>query len=659
MKTKRIVCLLLSILLSTELLSGCQGGGSASTAPPASSAAGSVSADSGNADAEPAVQLSESLQQVYDLGIADLDVLNRAEDACTQEETAEMLSRVLELRRGIKSRYLADPEVVTEGRETTRHYFAQAMYFSLMETFFDDPYEDWEQWIEVCLENDELQSEGLMLAQQPDAQLIGQKLDGTVGSGGLWEFYPDYAENEIPPDEEDSRYYIDFGYSPSLNYAVLLYDRTNSRRILEPDEDGNIRPFAVMTVEEAAEAALRYYNSFEPSPEMVPYEDVAAFDPSIITPELLEKESSLPQASCAELPAEWHGAMVSDLSTVCFQALDNKPDKCVFEYEIQSLQDAGLNFAGICVDFSLLQGPIPEEGTLNETRLKELDQIIAWCIERDIHVDLRCAGVGGLDSNDFFWDWLEWNREKANGTDYAPEFAALWKAIARRYAEIPNRYLSFNLLMEPEVSSDSQYAAFFGPAVEAIREISPDRCIIADIHSPGLTGVSMAEMGVALSYHEYSPREFCVLENGGEMDPEYRQSIAWPYTASNGITYNSQAVLDDPIADSVSANELAAIAQEYGVGFMVGEFGIFVGDGSYGIPTSRYSDETISSYFRDMAAAMREKGYGWCLGTWEGAYGAVSYCTPISGAVYEQVDNHAYYIDRFMFDLFEEIGSLE
>lgn len=654
MRQRRIGSILLSASLVLGLLAGCQGGGSESTAPSAPPVSDAVSEA---VPSDPAPELSESLQAVYDLGIADLDVLSRPEDACTQEETADMLSRVLKLRRGVESKYLADPGVVTEGVETTRHYFAQAMYFSLMETFFDDPYEDWEQWIGVCLENDQLQFDGVMLATQPDTQLIGRKLDGTVGEGGLWEFYPDHTEDEIPPDEETSRYYIDFGYSPALNYAVLLYDRTTGRRVLEPDEEGNIRPFGVMTVEETAQAALRYYNSFEDAPEMVPYEDVAAFDSSIITPELLEKESSLPDASCAELPAEWRGAMVSDLGLVTFQTLDGKPDKCVFEYEIQSLKDAGLNFAAINVDFSLLQGPIPEEGMLNESRLKQLDQIIAWCIERDLHVDLRCSGVGGLEVNDRLDEWFAWNHEKCNGTDYAPEFAALWKALAQRYAGIDNRYLSFNLLMEPEISSDEQYAAFFGPAVEAIREVTPDRCIIADIHCPGLTGVSMAEMGVALSYHEYSPREFCVIESEVQDDAGYLQSVTWPYTASNGVTYDAQAVLDDPIADSVSANELAAIAEEYGVGFMIGEFGVFVGDGSHGMPTNRYSDETLSAYFRDMASVMEEKGYGWCLGVWDGVYGPVSYCPAVTDAEYEQVDDHAYYIDRFLFDLIREISG--
>ncbi len=623
MKCKKILCLLLSAVMVCSLLAGCQN--------------------------EPAVEveLSDKLQQVCDLGIADMEVLSRAEDICTREEAAGMLAKVHELRYGTSSKYLADPEVVEEDKETTRYYFAQALYFSAMESVHDAPYENYDQWATYCSEN-EIQS------MWPDSQVITQRLDGEVGEGGVWDICPDLSEIDSPADETGLRYWIDFGSSPAVNYAMLTYDRTNGKKVLEVDESLNFRPFETMTVEQVAEATLRYYNSFEPAAEMVAYADTAAFDTSIITPELLAKETTLPDATCAELPSEWRGTLVFDMGRVTSQALDAMPDKRIYEHEIQTMKDVGFNFVGLVFDFSVLQGPVPEDGKLNETRLKELDQVIAWCMERDIHVDLRCSGTGGLTKDTSFEDWAQWNHDSANGTDYAPEFAALWKAIAQRYADIPNCYLSFNLMIEPEINSDDQYAAFFGPAVEAIREISPDRCIIADIHCGGLTGKSMAEMGVALSYHAYDPREFCVVDYALQDNTDYLHSVAWPYTASSGKTYDAQAVLDSVIPDSVSANELAKTAEEYGVGFMIGEFGIF----TTLMPYNRYADETISAYYRDMVSAMTEKGYGWCGGVWHGSYGVVSSYPAIKGAVYEQIGDLAFYIDKAMFDLFQELNGV-
>ena len=78
-----------------------------------------------------------------------------------------------------------------------------------------------------------------------------------------------------------------------------------------------------------------------------------------------------------------------------------------------------------------------------------------------------------------------------------------------------------------------------------------------------------------------------------------------------------------------------------------------------GMPYNRYSDETLSAYFRDMVSAMAEKGYGWCTGVWYGSYGVVCGCPAIKGAEYEQVGDYAFYIDKAMFDLFREINGVK
>ena len=599
----------------------------------------------------PSPVLSESLQQVYDLGIADMDLLSRAEDICTRAEAAGMLAKVHEMQYGQKSVYLYDMvdafEVAEWSSPATRYYFAQAIYFSAMEMVFDFEYENWYVWACNCTENDPSYA-------WPDAQVIGIRLDGTSGEGGVWDFCPDLQEIEAPSaDNPDARHMIEWGSSPAVNYAMLTYDRRDGRKVMELDENNHFRPRENMTVEQVAEAALRYYYSFEPAAEMVPYADTHTFDPTIITPELLARETTLPDASCEKLPDQWRGTLIYN-GRVTHQALDCMPDKHYYEYEIQAVKDAGFNFVGITFDFSRLQGPELQAGMMNETRLKELDQVIAWCMERDIHVDLRCCGVGGLayDAGDY---WNQWNHNAPNTTEYAPEFAALWKAIAQRYADIPNCYLSFNLLVEPEVNSDQQYAAFFGPAVNATREADPDRCIIADIHCGGLTGESMAEMGVALSYHVYDPREFCCLTEENQDDAAYLSTVTWPFTTSIGKTYDAKAVLDSPIDNSVSANELVAIAEEHDVGFMVGEWGIF----GIGLTRNRYPDETIESFLTDMADTMVEKGYGWCYGNFHYPYSIACFAPAVETGDYVKIDGTPLYIEQKMMGWFQEINGIK
>lgn len=639
MKFRRILTLILGIAILSSLLSGCGSDKPTEISTP-------PTPDSSTPPVTVQPSLPDTLQHICDLGIADKEILSHANEVCSRKEATEMLANVHKLQYGEDSQYLADPNVVEGTEAATRYFFAQALYFSAMETVYDIPYENYDAWATYCTENERQDI-------WPDSQVIAPDADGVVRECSVWEVCPDLNEIEQPDDETGLRYWIDFGSSPAVNYAMLTYDRTDGRKVLEIDENFNFRPFEPMTVEQVAEAALRYYNSFESAAQMISYEDTAAFDSSIITSEMLAKKTALPDASCAMLPGEWHGVLMFDMGRVTNQALDGASDKQICEYEIQSVKDAGFNFIGLAFDFSVLQGPVPETGKLNETRLKELDQVIAYCIERDIHVDLRCAGLGGFTKDDAFSDWQQWNHDGIYNTEYAGEFAALWKALAQRYAEIPNCYLSFNLMIEPEINSDDQYAAFFGPAVSAIREASPDRCIIADIHSGGLTGRSMAELGVALSYHAYDPREFCVLTTENQNDAAYLNSVAWPFVASDGKTYDAEAVLNSQIPGSVSANELANIAKEYNVGFMIGEFGVF----GTGITSNRYKDETLYAYFKDMTDTMDEKGYGWCCGVWYGSLGVVIDYPSVNSTTYQQVEDYAFYIDQTMMEWFQEFNG--
>ena len=310
----------------------------------------------------PSPVLSESMQQVYDLGIADMDLLLRAEEVCTRAEAAGMLAKVHEMQYGQKSVYLYDMvdafEVEEWSAPVTRFYFAQAIFCSAMETVFDFEYENWYVWACNCTENDPGYAWN-------DAQVMGIRLDGTPGEGGVWDFCPDLQEIEsAPADDPNTRHMIDYGSSPAVNYAMLAYDRRDGNKVMELDENNLFRPHETMTIRQAAETALRYYYSFEPAAEMVAYGDIHTFDDSIITPELLVKETTLPNASCEKLPSEWRGTLIYN-GRVIHQALDHMSDKHYYEYEIQAVKDAGFNFVGITFDFSRLQGSELQAGMRN------------------------------------------------------------------------------------------------------------------------------------------------------------------------------------------------------------------------------------------------------------------------------------------------------
>lgn len=174
MKSSRIPAFLLVVALLTSLLSGF------GRSPVESSA---------SATPAPASELAlpETLQQVCDLGIADEKTLLRADSVCTRQVAAAMLAQVHKLRYGTDSCYLNDPAVAASSSAATRYYFAQAMYFSAMESFYDVPYESWDAWAGYCEENEQPYI-------WPDSILLGPDTAGVVDGGDIWNHCRDLDE---------------------------------------------------------------------------------------------------------------------------------------------------------------------------------------------------------------------------------------------------------------------------------------------------------------------------------------------------------------------------------------------------------------------------------------------------------------------------------
>ena len=624
---KRKVCVLTVLLAIAVCLTACsQNAVSSQSTEPESNA--------------PA--LSEEVKAAQARGIVPDAMLKQLKEPCTQKQATQLIATVFQRNHASNTgRYLPDMlENSKEDKTATRYWFAQAIYYASMETVYEQPYTDYSGWMDYCDENDPGSA-------WPDAQVIGPLLneDG-YGEGGVWDICSDLQEIENPADTSNLVWREDYGSSVAANYAMLLCDRTNGDKVLQLDENHNFCPQDTLTVEQAIGVALRYDRSFEPAAKMVAYADTAAYDDTIITQELLTRASGLPDASCSQLPSGWRGVLMFDMGRVSHQALAGNSDKQLYESEIAAIRQSSFNFIGLAIDFSVLQGPVPESGKINETRLQQLDQIIAWCMKYDIHVDLRCSGVGGCDITTSFADWNEHNHNAVNGSDDTAEFAELWGVLARRYQGISDRDLSFNLFIEPEVNTEEQYAAFFAPAVEAIRAESPQRCIIADIHSGGLTGENMAKLGVALSYHLYEPRAFSDMgEATANMNAaekaKWVQSITWPYKDTQGTVYDASTSMDASGFLNISANDLVKLAQTYQVGVMIGEWGVF----GQGLESTRYPDAVFKAFVNDMTDCFEKAGLGWCYGCGYGTTGILVDAPVVKDAQYEKLSGAPGYLD--------------
>lgn len=588
--------------------------------------------------------LDEQLEEAVELGIIDEEMARRADETAIETEIPGMLQAVHKHGYGHESAYLTQMAEYAGKRRASRYWFAMGMFYPYCEEYYGKQSTDIEAFMN---EMDDISPEGsfgLVYADNigvlHNSSILNNHTDdeGEIHSGAVWDLCVD--ADALFDGSTGWVWRHDYGNWWVAQIPFAFYDRMTGEKVLDMDEDQNWNPADVLTIGDAAKAALRYWHYFEEPAEKVSYDEVGTYDPTIITDDLLSKETDLPYNDCSDLPSEWHGILFNKLAWVSSSSFN--PDCIVRNDDIRIVKDAGLNFIKLNLSFSYLQAPDVENGLLNETRLKTLDNVLAMCMENDIHLCIAASQKQDVDEYADFYEMATQEHMGLNTEKEIADFAAVWGALARRYADIPNEYLSFNLFNEYETSSDEQYKQAMEPAIEAIRAESPDRTIIADVCDARLTGSTMAELGVALSYHQYDPREFCAINEidyEEQNDPDYLHSVTWPFTSSDGESFDAEKLLSTPMAqnaDAISLKDLISTAKENGVGAMVGEFGIF-GEYDEGFSRYRYTDETLQAFYSDMISVFEEEGLGWVVGPFNSTWGIVQPYPCVEGADYEKV----------------------
>ena len=688
---KRRLCFLLALVMLLSALPGC-GAGKEETAQAAPETAAAETAAATEGAAEPTLSpeeelynsLSEKVRKACDLGIVELGMLDDMERVCTGAEAAAMLQKARSLKRGAESLLLSQVEdSIHADLEVTRFWMVQMMYFSELEQFMPPVYEDYLEnlrYMNGDIPNAYPQeasdyfynqrtgwvvSENYGIASHTNRNQMGKPnkwaAEDTVLAHGYITLIKGFLDgSEMCKDKpEEWAKYVDYGSPFAMEWALRTYDATTGEKLMPWDENMETFPRQKVSVQEAVETALRYYNYIPEDAQMLAFVDVPFYDREIITEELLKRETTLPQVSCQQLPSQWRGVAMKDLLFIDNGDFGAKTDMMIHENEIQLIKDAGFNYVRILFDFNYFMhtddnffyGPMNAKKkntqTMNETHLKELDKIIACCMERDIHVNLVCADVAG------WFDGPDPNAPLAKSANAKP-MAEQWRVLAQRYAEIPNTYLSFTLFNNPSFHMESSYQAFFAPVVEAIREVSPNRCLIAEI-TGRCTGESMAQLGVALSSSARWPGDLFI--SGGTSDQQMKalfDKMTWPYE-TGGTVYDGEGAMVNRTS-GLAPDAVAAVAKQYGVGYMVNEWSA-IGQ-ARSVLRERFSDEMLQAYLTDMSMVMAEREYGWCYGDWFSFVGIGAAYPAVRTTTYTRLNDAPLYVDNETFAWFREINGV-
>ncbi len=170
------------------------------------------------------------------------------------------------------------------------------------------------------------------------------------------------------------------------------------------------------------------------------------------------------------------------------------------EDDIRMIHELGFNFARIMIDYRYWcmddDWTRPDPG-----KFGPIDEMVAWGRKYKVHIQICYSFPPGIDVNT--------KSKKALFTDPVAQqaMAAHWGYFARRYRDVSNDDLSFNLFNEPEWNgTEENYAPLIEKTVAAIHAEDPARFIIVDGLDWGRKPVKSAmKMPVGQSHHAYVP----------------------------------------------------------------------------------------------------------------------------------------------------------
>ena len=190
-------------------------------------------------------------------------------------------------------------------------------------------------------------------------------------------------------------------------------------------------------------------------PEYVDFDSIGAFDESIITPEILalEATSKLPEANLGGETPVWHGYNDESLSysNVKVNAYETKGYKDYFYEEyFAKIRASGMDSVRILMDFrGFTDGHNMDK--VNIHAVKVLDQVLAWAIQYDVHVEFAIYGIPKINASTGGIYSVYSQPDVLTDDSLRAIFSRYSCLLAMRYADIPNRYLSFELFPEADI----------------------------------------------------------------------------------------------------------------------------------------------------------------------------------------------------------------
>jgi endoglucanase len=296
------------------------------------------------------------------------------------------------------------------------------------------------------------------------------------------------------------------------------------------------------------------------------------------------------------------------------------------EWDFRMISEWGFNFVRFPMDYRLWIRD-GDWHKIDSEAFRDLDQAVEWARHYGLHASLNIHRAPGYCIN-------QPKEPKDLWTDPEPQeiFAAHWAFIAKRYKELSNQEMSFDLLNEPDGVDNPAYAKVVKILAEAIRSQAPHRLIIADGTDVGNRPVpELIPLKVAQATRGYQPMEIshylAPWSPGGGKYPK----PAWPMER-DGQKLDKEWMRREFI-------EPWKQLESQGVGVFVGEWGVY----------NKTPHPVVLNWMKDNLELWKEAGWGWALWNFRGDFGPLN--SKREDVAYEDFQGH--HLDRKMLKLLQ------
>jgi len=533
--------------------------------------------------AEEVLALDAELQRAYDAGLLPEAWLEDMEATATFAEYAKILARAVELWNKVTvPEFEGHMRLAAEADEPMNiedGYLMLSYVWVLMGRS--------ETWPDDFMRN------AWTLASQETMDELGHEL--------RWNYplFPDVQEIVYPYRNSDYLWgaVMDFPsvMSPVSGEYMFPYDAENNSLYLNRPLSRDMAVRALLRMLEYCRVELD-----QNWRDYVALADAGTYDRSIITGELLNAPSELPEVTQAKLPSEWRGAGISARKGVAADYVHFS------ESDVRFLAENGFNFTRLFFGFETLRYPdYPDDPRMvNKYELRELDQLLAWCLKYDVHLQIAMNSYLGIDGTAYIQSDMimpQSDAEWALTRDY-------WEMLAKRYAGIPSKYLTFDLCNEVQPHHDSTFlrwsADHLQTLISSVKTADPSRVLLYSFPgNPNIDWVdAIGKLGLAIGCHPYKPDSASPNYDGNGPLP------AAPFEIRDSGLYAMEegVIVDEDYIYRVGVAPYREIAEKYGVGFMCNEFGIFTVMADWNV-------DLVVAYHEICVRMMEKYDLGWCF----------------------------------------------